>query len=136
MATCNTELLFGTLNGKFRKFLKNFRKSQRNFTNIPLPNLLCKLSKLQASWKPWVGTGGISRILWKKGIVRPVGVPGFWEEGVVNQSFGYSTSLKGSGSFISYIRCIITEIRCKLSLLFKHGDFGKEFLHCFVVQGG
>ena len=35
------------------------------------------------------------------GFARPVGIPGFSEEGVVNQAYGYSSFLKDGGSFIT-----------------------------------
>ena len=36
---------------------------------------------------------------------RSVGVPGFGEDGAVNQAFGYSSFLKEGDSFITYTRC-------------------------------
>ena len=60
---------------------------------------------------------GGSRILPKRGGARPVGVPGFWEEGLVNQAFGYSSFLKGSGSFITHKRRTIKEKKIQVKFI-------------------
>ena len=91
--------------------IDNLKHYLKPTASIPLIDTsVCELSELQKidhlplNVSPFsnVFSRGESRILWKVGFARPVGVPGLWEDGLVNQAFGYSSFLKDGGSFITY----------------------------------
>ena len=65
------------------------------------------------------------------------GVPGFCEEGLVNQAFDYSSFLKDIGSFITYTRHIIKDTKDTSQVYYVNIEIMTRNLHIVLwLKGG